>query len=165
QSVGMSNGGLWRPGHEGREPMNPRGDKVDRRTVLRVAFAAGLAIPTAGALASCATGGGGSSSSSSSSAGGTKSDKNPFGMADKSSVEAVIFNGGYGFDYVTFAANLVQTNHAGSKVTVKPSTQIAQELQPRFVGGTPPDLIDNSGANAIGLNTIKDQLEDLSDVF
>jgi N-acetylglucosamine transport system substrate-binding protein len=145
--------------------MNPRGEKVDRRTVLRVAFAAGLAIPAAGTLASCATGGGGGSSSSSSSAGGTKSDKNPFGMADKSSVEAVIFNGGYGFDYVTFAAKLVETNHSGSKVTVKPSTQIAQELQPRFVGGNPPDLIDNSGANAIGLNTIKDQLEDLSDVF
>ena len=115
-------------------------------------------------LAGCATGGG-SSDNSSTAAGGSKSDKNPFGMADKSTVEAVIFNGGYGFDYVTFAAGVVQKEQAGSKVTVKPSTQIAQELQPRFVGGNPPDLIDNSGANAIGLNTIADQLEDLSDVF
>ena len=86
-------------------------------------------------------------------------------MADKSTVEAVIFNGGYGFDYVTFAAKLAQTAQAGSTITVKPSTQIAQELQPRFVGGNPPDLIDNSGANAIGLSTIADQLEDLKDVF
>ncbi|MGN6521695.1 MAG: N-acetylglucosamine/diacetylchitobiose ABC transporter substrate-binding protein [Actinomycetes bacterium] len=143
--------------------MDPRTDQVDRRTILRLAFAGGVALPAV-TLAGCATGGGGSSSSSSS-AGGAKSDKNPFGMADKSTVEAVIFNGGYGFDYVTFAADLEQKNQAGSKVTVKPSTQIAQELQPRFVGGNPPDLIDNSGANAIGLNTIADQLEDLKDVF
>ena len=46
-----------------------------------------------------------------------------------------------------------------------PSTQIAQELQPRFVGGNPPDLIDNSGENAIGFSTILDQLEDLGDVL
>ncbi|HET8767609.1 MAG TPA: N-acetylglucosamine/diacetylchitobiose ABC transporter substrate-binding protein [Pedococcus sp.] len=144
--------------------MDLRGEQVERRTILRLAFAAGLALPAAGALAGCATGGGGSSSSSSA-AGGTKSDKNPFGMADKSTVEAVIFNGGYGYDYVTFAADVMQKNQSGSKVTVKPSTQIAQELQPRFVGGNPPDLIDNSGANAIGLNTIADQLEDLKDVF
>jgi N-acetylglucosamine transport system substrate-binding protein len=143
--------------------MDPRGKQVDRRTILQLTVAGGVAIPAL-SLAGCATGGGGSDSSSSS-AGGTKSDKNPFGMADKSTSEAVIFNGGYGYDYVTFAAQIVEKNHAGSKVTVKPSTQIAQELQPRFVGGNPPDLIDNSGANSIGLNTIADQLSELTDVF
>jgi N-acetylglucosamine transport system substrate-binding protein len=86
-------------------------------------------------------------------------------MADKSSVDAVIFNGGYGYDYVSFAANIVQQKHSGSTVKVSPSTQIAQQLQPRFVGGNPPDLIDNSGANAIGFNTILDQLAPLDDVF
>jgi N-acetylglucosamine transport system substrate-binding protein len=143
--------------------MDPRTDQVDRRTILRLAFAGGVALPAV-TLAGCATGGGGSDSSSSA-AGGEKSDKNPFGMAEKATVEAVIFNGGYGYDYVTFAADIAQKNHSGSTFTVKPSTQIAQELQPRFVGGNPPDLIDNSGANAIGLNTIADQLEDLKDVF
>ena len=52
-----------------------------------------------------------------------------------------------------------------STAKVSPSTQIAQELQPRFVGGNPPDLIDNSGANAIGISTIIDQLEDLTSVI
>jgi N-acetylglucosamine transport system substrate-binding protein len=47
---------------------------------------------------------------------------------------------------------------------VASSTQIGTELQPRFVGGNPPDLIDNSGAQSIGFNTILDQLEDLQDV-
>ena len=39
--------------------------------------------------------------------GGTKSATNPFGLAKSSSVEAVIFNGGYGYDYVKFAADQV----------------------------------------------------------
>ena len=86
-------------------------------------------------------------------------------MTDKSSTDAVIFDGGYGTDYVTFAADVMQKNHAGSTVKVSPSTKIAQELQPRFVAGNPPDLIDNSGENAIGFSTILDQIEDLKDVL
>ncbi len=86
-------------------------------------------------------------------------------MADKATVDSVIFNGGYGYDYVSFAANIAQAKFAGSTFKVAPSTQIAQQLQPRFVGGNPPDLIDNSGANQIGFNTILDQLSTLDDVF
>ena len=59
----------------------------------------------------------------------------------------------------------MEENHAGSTVKVSATTEIAQELQPRFVGGDPPDLIDNSGENAIGFSTILDQLEDLNDVL
>jgi N-acetylglucosamine transport system substrate-binding protein len=77
----------------------------------------------------------------------------------------VIFNGGYGIDYVEFAANLMKKNHPTLNISVAPSTQIAQELQPRFLGGNPPDLIDNSGANAIGFSTILAQIEDLKDVL
>ncbi|KGN34881.1 hypothetical protein N802_02275 [Knoellia sinensis KCTC 19936] len=143
--------------------MDLRGNSVDRRSILRLAMAGSVTLPAL-ALAGCATGGG-SSDDPTTTAGGNTSETNPFGMADKSTVEAVIFNGGYGIDYVTFAAGVVEKTQAGSSVEVKPSTQIAQELQPRFVGGNPPDLIDNSGANLIGINTIADQLEDLNDVF
>src|SRR5262245_557238 len=90
---------------------------------------------------------------------------NPFGIAEDSTVDAVIFDGGYGVDYVQFAADIFEQVHEGSSVEVSPSTQIATELQPRFVGGNPPDLIDNSGAQAIGFNTILDQLEDLTDII
>ena len=90
---------------------------------------------------------------------------NPFGLADSSTIDAVIFNGGYGYDYVTFAADIVKKNHPTVTPNVTPSTQIAQQLQPRFVGGNPPDLIDNSGAGSIGFNTIIDQLSELDDVF
>jgi N-acetylglucosamine transport system substrate-binding protein len=90
---------------------------------------------------------------------------NPLGVAENSTVDAVIFNGGYGIDYVEFAADIFEQTHEGSTVEVSPSTLIAPELQPRFVSGDPPDLIDNSGAQQIGMNTILDQLEDLTDVI
>ena len=90
---------------------------------------------------------------------------NPFGVADSSTVDAVIFNGGYGIDYVEFAADIFEQTHEGSTVEVSPSTLIAPELQPRFVSGDPPDIIDNSGAQSIGMATILDQLEDLTDVI
>lgn len=90
---------------------------------------------------------------------------NPFGMAENSTVDAVIFNGGYGIDYVEFAADIFEEVHEGSSAEISASTQIGPELQPRFVGGNPPDLIDNSGAQSIGFNTILDQLEDLTDVI
>ncbi|MDN5766610.1 MAG: N-acetylglucosamine/diacetylchitobiose ABC transporter substrate-binding protein [Humibacillus sp.] len=136
---------------------------IDRRIFMRGALAAAFAVPLAGTLASCA----GSSSNTPAAAGptGKVSKDNPFGLADNATVDAVIFKGGYGIDYVDFAANIMQKNHPGSTVKVSPSTQIAQELQPRFVSGNPPDLIDNSGAGSIGFNTILDQLEDMTSVI
>jgi N-acetylglucosamine transport system substrate-binding protein len=134
----------------------------DRRTILKGTLAAAAVVPFGGALAACA---GSGSDDTNDSEGGTKSTDNPFGMAENSSVDAVIFDGGYGTDYVSFAAALMETNQAGSTVKVSATTEIAQELQPRFVGGDPPDLIDNSGENAIGFSTILDQLEDLGDVL
>jgi N-acetylglucosamine transport system substrate-binding protein len=136
--------------------------EFDRRTLLRGALATAALMPLAGTLASC-----GSSSGGGGGGAAAKSATNPFGLGTTSSVEAVIFNGGYGYDYVKFAADKVkkQKDFTGVTLKVSPSTQIAQQLQPRFVGGDPPDLIDNSGANAIGFSTIQQQLETLDDVF
>jgi len=147
-----------------QEPRQPdQHGPFGRRTFLRGALTAAALVPLAGPLAACSSPSGGGSGSSS----GPKSATNPFGLKDGSSVEAVIFNGGYGYDYVTFATTQVkkQKGFEGVKFKVSPSTQIAQELQPRFAGGNPPDLIDNSGAGIIGFNTIADQLETLDDVF
>jgi N-acetylglucosamine transport system substrate-binding protein len=137
----------------------------DRRTLLKGALATAALVPLSGALDAC--GGSSPSGGSSSSSGAATTATNPFGLAKDSSVDAVIFNGGYGYDYVKFAATQVKAQPDFSGVTIKvaPSTQIAQQLQPRFVGGNPPDLIDNSGENAIGFNTIEQALETLDDVF
>ncbi|WP_196832059.1 N-acetylglucosamine/diacetylchitobiose ABC transporter substrate-binding protein [Mycetocola sp. CAN_C7] len=140
--------------------MNITNLELDRRNVLRGAIAAAILIPLGSTLASCATGG-----PSTTAPGGTVSAKNPFGLAADSTVDSVIFDGGYGVDYVEFAAKIVEKNHDGVTAKVASSTQIAQELQPRFVGGNPPDLVDNSGAQSIGFNTILDSLEDLTDVI
>lgn len=136
---------------------------LHRRDFLRGGLAV-AALATTGGLAGCAASGTGSSSSSSSAAGPTSAD-NPFGLAPNSSTEAVIFKGGYGIEYAEFAGKAMQTKNAGSTVKVTPATNIAQTLQPRFVAGNPPDVIDNSGAGLIGINTIREQLADLTDVI
>lgn len=134
--------------------------KIGRRGILGGALATAAVVP----LAACA---GGSSSNNNPDAAKTenKSADNPFGLAAGTKVEAVIFNGGYKTDYVDFAAGEMKKKFSDVSVEVKPSTQIAQELQPRFVGGNPPDLIDNSGAGFIGFGSIADQLETLDDVL
>jgi N-acetylglucosamine transport system substrate-binding protein len=135
---------------------------LERRDFLRGAFATALTIPLGITLASCATGGG---TTTNNAPGGKKTEKNPFGLAATSTVDAVIFNGGYGIDYAEFAGKQVEGFQKGTTVKVSPQTNIAQTLQPRFVAGNPPDVIDNSGANLIGINTIRDQLETLDDVI
>ncbi|MET8892618.1 N-acetylglucosamine/diacetylchitobiose ABC transporter substrate-binding protein [Streptomyces albogriseolus] len=96
---------------------------------------------------------------------GEKSAKNPFGVAANSTVEAAIFDGGYGTDYVDYANQVLGSQVKGLKVKVEPVVDIAPQLQPRFVGGNPPDLIDNSGEDQIGFLGILDQLEELDDLF
>lgn len=136
----------------------------NRRRVLRGLVVAAVAS-AAGTLGACAGAGGRGSGGPTTATPGKISEQNPFGLVDGSTVDAVIFKGGYGIDYVTFAVDVVTENHPDVTVKVAPSTNIAQELQPRFVGGNPPDLIDNSGANSIGFNTILDQLDDLTSVI
>ncbi len=155
---------------------------LSRRTFLRGALASAAVFPLAACAATststtttsssssaavtsgppASSGGASASTTAGSSAGGGE---NPFNLSPDATVDAVIFNGGYGYDYVTFAADVMKKKNPGVTINVTPSTQIAQQLQPRFVGGNPPDLIDNSGANAIGFSSILSQLSTLDDVF
>jgi N-acetylglucosamine transport system substrate-binding protein len=141
--------------------MNDLKPQLHRRDFLRGALVMGIAAPLAVTLASCAASG----SSTPAATGGAKSATNPFGVKAKSTVAATIFNGGYGYDYVSFAAAVMAKQKNGVTATVSPATNIAQTLQPKFVAGNPPDLVDNSGANAIGVSTIRSQLAELSDVI
>ncbi len=154
-------------------------DRVVSRRTLLLGASALAALPLGAALAGCATsnssdssstntpttttGTGGASASGSAAPAGNAA--NPFNVASGSSVDAVIFDGGYGVDYVEYAAKVLGAGSIKATAKVSSSTQIATELQPRFVGGTPPDLVDDSGAGLIGLNTIVDQLTDLTDVI
>ena len=128
---------------------------IDRRAFMRGTAAVAAAAPLGGLLGSTAFSG----------AAFAQDAANPFGIADGSTVDAVIFNGGYGIDYAEFAGTQVEAFQKGTTVKVSPQTNIAQTLQPRFVAGNPPDVIDNSGAGLIGINTIRDQLAELTDVI
>lgn len=126
---------------------------VRRRSAVVIAAMAALSL----SLAACSgqTGGGT----------GEVTADNPFGVADGSTVDAVIFDGGYGTEYVAAAGDAVSDRLSGVEVTVSASSAIAQELQPRFVAGDPPDLFTNDGAGNIPTDTIIDQLSELDDLW
>jgi len=142
-------------------------EPMQRRTFLRGSLAAAAMIPIGGFLSSCASSGTGTTppGGASSSAPGPVSATNPFGMEANSSVDAVIFKGGYGIAYAEFAGKQAEKMQPGSTFKVTAATKLAQTLQPRFVAGNPPDVIDNSGEGLIAINTIRDQLEDLTSVI
>ena len=140
---------------------------LHRRGFLKGALAAGALVP----LAACAGGGKPAETTKPSDTakptetGAPANDAaNPFGLQSPSKVEAIIFKGGYGIAYAEFAGKLVEKNHDGVTVSVSPTTEVAKELQPRFTGGNPPDVIDNAGKGKIGLSAILSQLEDLTPV-
>jgi N-acetylglucosamine transport system substrate-binding protein len=121
--------------------------ELTRRGLLRRAAAAGLvAGPVGGLLAGCATAGGESEEAER----GGKSAKNPLGVPETAALEVVIFNGGFTDKY---AKDLHEPLYkkAFPKAQVKHSTteEIAKTLQSRFVSGSPPDVVNNSGANSM----------------
>jgi N-acetylglucosamine transport system substrate-binding protein len=91
---------------------------------------------------------------------------NPFSL-QPAEVDGVFFAGGFGDDYIKYAAKLQEKLHPGTTVKVQSIQKITEQLQPRFVAGNPPDVIDNSGANMIPMaDLVRDgQLADLSELF
>jgi N-acetylglucosamine transport system substrate-binding protein len=144
------------------------GSEFNRRDLVKRSAALGLvAIPSAGLLSACASDGGDSSSTTPTTApasGATVDPKNPFGVKDADPLDIVIFDGGYGHDYATALGKLYEQQHSGAKASVLATQDIIGKLQPRFNGGTPPDVIDDSGAQQIKLDTLQSsgQLADLT---
>jgi N-acetylglucosamine transport system substrate-binding protein len=140
---------------------------LDRRTMLRRAAAASLvAVPGLGLLDACATGGGGGSTPTS--GGGAKSKDNPLGVDPKAPLEVVIFAGGYGDGYAkNVHVPLYKKAFPNADVKETPTQEISTTLQPRFNGGTPPDVVDNSGSKNMDFGALVDanQLQDLSELW
>jgi N-acetylglucosamine transport system substrate-binding protein len=59
----------------------------------------------------------------------------------KGAVEVQAFQGGYGIDFYETAAKEYEKAHPGVKVTVAGNPRVWEQLRPRLVGGTPPDLM------------------------
>jgi len=79
----------------------------------------------------------------------------------------VIFKGGYGDDYAVNAEKLYGMVFPKAKVSHQGIQRLGEQLQPRFVGGNPPDIIDNSGSgNLDQASLVADgQLADLADLM
>lgn len=132
---------------------------ITRRALLRAAAIA----PVAGALAACATPQ--SQAPAASAAPAATSAANPFGVDAKKPLEVWIFDGGFGDAYATdIHQPLFKTKYPDAAIKHNATKEITKVLQPRFAGGNPPDVIDNSGANAMDMGALAQdgQLQDLT---
>ncbi|MEV0224437.1 N-acetylglucosamine/diacetylchitobiose ABC transporter substrate-binding protein [Streptomyces sp. NPDC050704] len=135
---------------------------VGRRDLIKRSAALGLiSVPTMSFLSACATGGGGDDEETKA-PGAEKSAKNPLGVKKGAAMEAFIFKGGLGDQYAKDAEADYNKTYG---VTVKHTgtQQVGPKLTPRFAGGNPPDVIDNSGADHLDMNKLSSQgqLQDL----
>ncbi|AJP04324.1 ABC transporter substrate-binding protein [Streptomyces cyaneogriseus subsp. noncyanogenus] len=136
---------------------------VGRRDLIKRSAALGLiSVPTMSFLSACASGGGGDDGEKAKA--GKKTAKNPLAVNESAAMEFVLFDGGFGKEYAEDAVKIYEKNFPGAKVKFSATQKIQSTLQPRFNQGTPPDLIDNSGAEQMDMGTLvgKNQLADLT---
>lgn len=126
--------------------------RMPRRALLRATGMLGLAVSSAGALSACATAS--SSGSGAAPAAGATSASNPLGVSAGAPLEVFVFKGGYGDAYAVYDESLYNKAFPKAKISHNGVQQMQTQLQPRFVGGNPPDLIDNSGASVFPLPTL-----------
>ncbi|MFI7349620.1 N-acetylglucosamine/diacetylchitobiose ABC transporter substrate-binding protein [Streptomyces sp. NPDC049936] len=138
------------------------GTGVGRRDLIKRSAALGLiSVPTMGFLSACASGGGDDQEKAKA---GEKSAKNPLAVNDSAKMEFVLFDGGFGKEYAEDAVKLYEKAFPKAEVKFSATQKIQSTLQPRFNGGNPPDLVDNSGAEQMDMGVLvgKKQLADLT---
>ncbi|MFF7610135.1 N-acetylglucosamine/diacetylchitobiose ABC transporter substrate-binding protein [Streptomyces parvulus] len=138
------------------------GTGVGRRDLIKRSAALGLvSVPAMGFLSACASGGGDDQEKAEA---GEKSAKNPLAVNDSAQMEFVLFDGGFGKEYAEDAVKLYEKAFPKAKVKFSATQKIQSTLQPRFNGGNPPDLVDNSGAEQMDMGVLvgKKQLADLT---
>jgi len=88
----------------------------------------------------------------------------PLNIEKGITVDGVFFEGGYGSDYIKYAAQIFEALHLETKVSVLGIQRVADQLRPRFIAGNPPDVIDNSGAGSLDTVALvnEGQLADLA---
>ncbi|WP_433166183.1 N-acetylglucosamine/diacetylchitobiose ABC transporter substrate-binding protein [Kribbella sp. CA-247076] len=141
-------------------------DNLSRRLFLQRA-AVGTLLATGGStlLSACASGG--SDDGNTGGGGAEQTAENPFGVKAADPLDVVIFKGGYGDDYAKAHEDLYKKKFPETTIKHAGITDITPQLQPRFNGGNPPDVIDNSGASLLPMSTLASsgQLADLTALF
>ncbi|RVU28471.1 carbohydrate ABC transporter, N-acetylglucosamine/diacetylchitobiose-binding protein [Streptomyces antnestii] len=138
------------------------GEGFGRRDLIKRSAALGLvAVPTMSFLSACASSDSGSGNKAKK---GKTSAKNPLGVNETAPLAVTIFDGGFGTKYATDANAQYKKAFPKAKIQFHATQKIQSELQPKFNGGTPPDLIDNSGAEQMDMGVLvgKKQLTDLT---
>lgn len=93
---------------------------------------------------------------------------NPLGVDPAAPLDVVIFKGGFGDDYaINVNENLYGKLYPEAEITYAGIQRLGEQLQPRFVAGEPPDVIDNSGAGNLDNAALvaEGQLADLADLM
>ncbi|MEU0569847.1 N-acetylglucosamine/diacetylchitobiose ABC transporter substrate-binding protein [Nonomuraea sp. NPDC005983] len=145
--------------------------EITRRQLLRRAGLTAFVVgPGAGLLSACATGGAGDAPSAapSTSLAASADPKNPFGVDAKKPLEVTIFSGGYGDAYARDLHEvLYKKEFPGVTIKHNATQQISTQLRPRFVGGDVPDVVNNSGPEALDLAALATEghLADLAPLF
>ncbi|WP_433893287.1 N-acetylglucosamine/diacetylchitobiose ABC transporter substrate-binding protein [Streptomyces sp. CA-111067] len=139
------------------------GSEFNRRDALKRAMAIGVvAIPSSTLLAACASSGGDDKPAKAAPTGATSA-SNPLGVKKGTPLEAFIFKGGFGDAYVKAAEADYNTTY-GIKVKHTGTQGLGPKLQPRFASNTPPDVMDNSGADNLDTAALakEGKLQDLT---
>lgn len=92
---------------------------------------------------------------------------NPLGLESGQPVEGIFFEGGYGRAYIDHAADIFRALHPENEISVSGIQRVGEQLRPRFIGGNPPDVIDNSGAGNLDTAGLvaEEQLADLAELM
>ena len=92
---------------------------------------------------------------------------NPLGLEPGQPVEGIFFEGGYGRAYIDHAADIFRALHPENEISVAGIQRVGEQLRPRFIGGNPPDVIDNSGAGNLDTAALvaEGQLADLAELM
>ncbi|MDF1487623.1 N-acetylglucosamine/diacetylchitobiose ABC transporter substrate-binding protein [Tessaracoccus caeni] len=84
----------------------------------------------------------------------------PFGTLAPAHLRVAIFDGGYGTGYAHYVADSLQDRLTGVTVAVTGLERIS-DLD---LAADPPDVVNNSGAGALPIGSMLDQLEPLNDL-
>jgi N-acetylglucosamine transport system substrate-binding protein len=144
------------------------GEITRRQLLRRIGLTAFVAGPGAGLLAACATSGAGAPAAVPITTAASSNAKNPFNVDPKKPLEVTIFSGGYSDAYAKdLHEEMYKKEFPGVTVKHNATQQIGTQLRPRFVGGDVPDVVNNSGPEALDLVALaaEGHLADLSVLF
>ncbi|MFI6321916.1 N-acetylglucosamine/diacetylchitobiose ABC transporter substrate-binding protein [Nonomuraea sp. NPDC050556] len=135
-----------------------------RRDVLRGLGLAALAAP----LAACATGRSATPAPSATASAAATSAANPFGVQAASPLEVVIFSGGNSDKYAVDLHEAAYSKaYPQAKIKHVATQKVGTQLRPRFIAGDAPDVVNNSGPEALDLQSLvaEGHLADLTPLF